>query len=90
MSDAAEDALKLAQSLYRRNRESWFNLRLRQDPHERESESDAQRQHREDYNAQMKAVYDEDTEAILAGEKRALMPMCMWDMLGMRPPEVTI
>ncbi len=90
MSDETEDALKLAQSLYRSNRESWFNWRLRLDPHERESESDAQRQHREDYNAQMKAVYDEDTEAILAGEERALIPTCMWDMMAMRPPKVTI
>lgn len=88
MSDAAEEALKLAQSLYRSNRESWFNLRVRHNPVDPESERD--RQHREEYNLMMKAVYDEDTEAILAGAKRALMPTCMQDMLAMRPPEVTI
>ena len=61
-------------------RDAWFNKVLKRYAHPRQGETEVQERYREKANANLKVAYDEDTNAILAGEKRHLYPTCEIDL----------
>jgi len=65
---------------FRKLREAWFNAHLKSNPHEREWEDETDVAMRNEDNAKIKLQFDEDTEAILRGEDRAIAPRCLADM----------
>lgn len=65
---------------FRQLREAWFRTQLQLDAHEREWESEASESQRLAYNAEMKAIFDADTEAIIRGENRPIAPTCWHDL----------
>lgn len=65
---------------FRELRETWFNYKIRHDGHEREWESEEAQSMREKHNAEMKAMYDMQTELIIKGEKAPISPTCLFDM----------
>lgn len=65
---------------FRKLREQWFNRHLRSYAPEREDEDYERATAREEGNASLKSTYDEDTDAIIAGSKRAIAPTCGYDL----------
>ncbi len=76
------ESLEVVTTVFRKLRESWFNAKLRSYGHERDwDDQDEERQElRNQQNRSSKAKYDEQTEAIIHGEKRCLAPTCDNDM----------
>jgi len=73
-------------SSFRDLREAWFNKHLRSYAQERVWEEKYEEQRRIKQNEVMKREFDEDTEAIIRGEKRSLAPTCGHDMWEGRQP----
>lgn len=65
---------------FRGLRGAWFNSHLYRSAHERVSETEEEEEYRNRSNKELKIKYDEDTEAIIRGESRALSPTCEYDM----------
>lgn len=65
---------------FRELRLAWFNAHLKSKPHEREWETEESEKRREEDNAELKEIFDEQTEAIILGEKLPISPRCSNDL----------
>lgn len=65
---------------FRKLREEWFMRHLYSRDHERDSEDDDRAKYREEGNKELKAKYDEQTEAIIKGADKPIAPTCSYDM----------
>jgi hypothetical protein len=59
-------------------REVWYNLRSW--PHDRIDESKEDVEYRMKNNERLKKKFDEDTDALINGDKRTIDPKCDWDI----------
>lgn len=72
------------ETAFRELRERWFNRVLRQYEPEREWEDKEATVAREGNNVSLKRLYDEDTDALVSGNKRAIAPRCQHDIFKAR------
>ena len=61
-------------------RDAWFQEHLQAYPYKSEWETKDMRARRDKLNLRLRTKFDAQTEAILAGEFRCLMPRCVADM----------
>lgn len=66
--------------LFRELRTAWFNAKLLSRPPEREFEDEEREAMRIKSNIEDKQSYDLDTEAILQGKNRNIVPTCLADI----------
>ena len=60
---------------FRQLREAWYYLMLHKNSHERQWEDEDEADERERRNAEVKSMFDADTEAIIRGESKIVKPM---------------
>lgn len=65
---------------FRQLRHAWFMQGLHCYAHERDWELESDELRREQRNAEMRAIYDADTERIIAGGAGTIAPTCWADM----------
>lgn len=65
---------------FRQLREAWYHHELHSYAHEREWETESKEAEREADNAELKSLYDMQTEAIILGERFCVAPTCLDDM----------
>jgi len=71
------------ENAFRTLRRAWFDAHLRSDAHEREWETEEQERRRNLRNAELLAVFDADTERIIASgaaNVRIVCPTCANDI----------
>lgn len=93
LDDVADD-LEISRTAYRGLSDSfralrgaWFGRVLRQESHERESESEDAERIRTEQNLSNRKQFDASTEEILAGRPRIVAPTCMADLDRRPEPE---
>lgn len=72
--------LEVAQAAFVELRKAWFHRVLESHAHEREWESEDQKQWRKESNQKLLSKYNEQTARILRGEKLCIDPRCGHDM----------
>lgn len=69
-----------ATAAFRKLRSAWFVSKLRSDAHCREWEDESRERSREIQNTANQKLFDEQTEAIISGQPRVVVPWCMADL----------
>ena len=68
-----DKALGEVECLFRDLRDAWFREMVMVDNPEREWDGENQRRYREELNERLRAQFDRDTEALLAGDQRRIL-----------------